>query len=263
MSLKIYEGCVIRGHNLSSFLPELQALGQQFEETAQLLAMQWLARFATHLFDQAQAGLADPDPGSPLSRAWRTLNERQTEVRRTSRRDPAVDFSAEVTVIPTGRRLLAIAYIEHPQLRELWQSQPWWEEFGYWNNSDRPDPLTAEQWRRRGAAWDKALGPSYVPAKAGYSFTLLPVDGRVLSPCSDEELETLLPNAEERVRAIGLDAYLKHHPQPSEEGESLWENVRRLRTLEASEAFLSFKTQLEQQLPELSVARLRETLSAD
>jgi hypothetical protein len=47
--------------------------------------------------------------------------------------------------------------------------QPEISDFSYWNNSDRPDGITAREWEHRHKVWDKILisGPDAVPAMRG------------------------------------------------------------------------------------------------
>lgn len=54
---------------------------------------------------------------------------------------------------PKSNHTLGIT-LNHPDLHRLWIQQPNIQEYGYWNNTDKPDELTSRQWASRKKAWD-------------------------------------------------------------------------------------------------------------
>lgn len=46
------------------------------------------------------------------------------------------------------------------------------EYYGYWNNTDRPDNISEEEWNLRGELWDIAL-PTGIPSKDGLAYTII------------------------------------------------------------------------------------------
>jgi len=46
------------------------------------------------------------------------------------------------------------------------------KKYGYWNNTDRPDEVSEEEWDQRSEDWDKALGDS-APAQVGFSYSCI------------------------------------------------------------------------------------------
>jgi hypothetical protein len=77
-----------------------------------------------------------------------------------SERDRFTDARFEVWLRPVG--------IDH-FIGHVFHDQPsWYKEFmgkmpvtecGYWNNTDWPEGMTAEEWERRKDMWDKIEGP--------------------------------------------------------------------------------------------------------
>lgn len=267
MSTRIDTGCEIAGHTLESFLPELRALQEQFAALAQQLSIRWLVRRATALRDRAHLGLplnlheeVDPEDGrGALSLAWRDQMARQQDNVRTSRRDSAVDYSAEVTLFPREGRLLAMAFIEHRELLTLWQQQAWRRDYAYWNHTDRPDEVTAADWERRRDDWNAIFKVNSVPSQVGYSFRLSDVQAAPRRP-EASELDEQMPDIATRVQDVGFEDFLKHHPQRlviNPDGEdSISLVMNRMMEARRSSEFELWRTALPERLPVQSGADL-------
>jgi hypothetical protein len=93
--------------------------------------------------------------------------------------DPAhtfsdLDIAYDAIILPNGRGIskepLVMVFSERlgSAMRDALKNLGIVREYGYWNNSDRPEGLTAEQWEERRRAWDKLD----VPAQDGLSIGL-------------------------------------------------------------------------------------------
>ncbi len=86
--------------------------------------------------------------------------------------DDGDPVSWNVSCFPTGRSVLILFY--GPRwIREAFEKHFAFEEFGYWNSSDKPEEVTDAQWAYRKKAWEKVLTGSElsgVPADLGYTY---------------------------------------------------------------------------------------------
>jgi hypothetical protein len=199
MSTKIYNGARVLGHTLESFLVEVHRMRPVFREAAQSCMRQAVVNIASSDFDRQTLGLDETaPPRSYIGAAYIELMDRQFECQRTGQRNPFIDHQSEVVVIPVEGQLLAIPYIDNPILRRLLVSQPWWQEFGYWDNTDEEEGVSEADWKERERLWSLALPDGLPPAQAGYTVTIL-ASSSGQHDMTDEMLTPLLPTLEERV----------------------------------------------------------------
>jgi len=112
-------------------------------------------------------------PRSPLSKAYRAIDEAGRESDVTQRRAVFEDFGFEISLIPDAetRSTYGMLHAERTDWKRLWMRQEGIREFGYQNASDRPDGITAAEWRLRERTWDRIM-PTGVPARHGFSARL-------------------------------------------------------------------------------------------
>ena len=111
--------------------------------------------------------------GSPLSIAHWSIYERQKQIKISNLRDPLVDFSFNLIVIPIKGKVLAIYYTEQNEYIEALMYMGEVSEYGYWNDSDKPAELTEEEWQTRREDWDIALPGIGIPADNGFDIQLI------------------------------------------------------------------------------------------
>jgi hypothetical protein len=206
MSVKIYHG--FKFH--SGSLQELQAFLMKWRgilkplHHAELAAVH--ARIATDTFDQFFINPMAKAGKTPLMEAIHSVMDRQREIKKTGYRDCEVDFDFEVSILPHGRNIYGIIYTERSKWRDLFMDQPEISDFSYWDNSDKPDEITAREWRHRYKVWDAILlrGPDAIPAMRGLS-----------AQCTTESIwidaETIIPAIkphEVRVRNLAKSAVM-------------------------------------------------------
>lgn len=212
MSTKVYSGFRLTARTLRQALDDLETISKRAKTILAARETKFLACTATNIIDKAAiAGLTGREPhkdaSSPLSSAWLKLMERQDDVRKTRRRDPAVDFEVIFRMWLCRKTNAFIGYViaegEHEFLQLLTDSRKAME-YGYWNNCDGPEHLNERQWKKRGDIWHGLLDGKSGPW----------MDVRVPEPHSFgdasvivEAVPTLSSRIAERAEALALDRW--------------------------------------------------------
>lgn len=162
MSIKIYKGFAVDSADFFEILKmvkEFQEIGTELQR--EVLA-DWLKKF-----DNREDGLKE----------WIV---RRREIQRTGMRDPIVDTDFNAVFFPTLERVTyGIVYCEHPTWFNRWIDQfAIVRDFSYWNNSDRPEDVSEEQWDYRSEVWKHVLAGRGIPAENGFYIEL----GSVVDP---------------------------------------------------------------------------------
>jgi hypothetical protein len=177
----------------------------------------WMARkVATHLDQLALLRAGLPTGGRKLDTSISALQSAHNEIIQL-RRNPAshndheLRFGASVVLHegPRGSTLLQL-YAANPAIREYLSAQ--FDQIGidysYWNNSDRPDELTARQWKARGEVWNRLFEDSPIPSEVGLQHFLLS-DHFIPPAPALAEITARLPGFEDRVKSwtkeIGME----------------------------------------------------------
>lgn len=105
--------------------------------------------------------------------AWLDLERARHECRKQGLIHGA-DYDFEVSLFPRTRDTLAISYTEEPRLRDWFFALPFVQEYGYCNNSDKPDSIPQREWGTRKRAWDRAF--PWRPNEADLSMTIVKTD---------------------------------------------------------------------------------------
>lgn len=114
----------------------------------------WVSQKAEELLDaftanaQSSPVFKDQDPFT----LW--LDARKEFIEKKGRRVPALDTDFSVTLIPVDGAVLGIAYTEHQNWFEAWCKHPGVQDYAYWNNTDKPDDISDEEWEARSNAWE-------------------------------------------------------------------------------------------------------------
>lgn len=183
MSTKIYNGYKLPLLNLQELMEWLYKFRDAIREKADELYATKMATIATTLVDSYALGQTkmskelrkislDKNKISPSFAAFKIIENAREEIKKTKRRNPEFDFECNIVLIPTKDKILIQLFSEQNAfariLKDLGAA-----EYPYWNNCDRPDDVTQEDWDLRGEEWDVALSAGsnlYIPALAGIQF---------------------------------------------------------------------------------------------
>lgn len=106
-------------------------------------------------------------------KVWMELEASRHKCRREGLRYGA-DYDFEVSLFPRTRDTLAISYTEEPRLRTWFFALPFVQEYGYWNNSDKPDSIPQREWGTRKRSWDRAF--PFRPNETDLTMTIVKTD---------------------------------------------------------------------------------------
>lgn len=190
MSIKVYGGYRLSpGTDLFAFCDRARKVVGQAALAERQNTIMRMAMFS--VFEDDIAG--EQWPRSPLDDA---ITEQMT------RPDPVLHHP-QIVFVPCEGEVLAITY-DFPRLAATaWVAMPEVEEYGYWNNADRPEGVTDEEWVERERVWGEGLrlgGQRWAaaPSQVGLTLDLAPPDHRRdLIMGSRDALRAVAPQGEE------------------------------------------------------------------
>lgn len=161
MSTKIYQACRINTGNFKKILE----LCQNFKP--------WLTQASEEKMDTFIAEVnARGKKGLDL---WYDLRGEQ---KKTGHRMPMVDTDFSLSLIPCGNYTLGIVYTENRAWFQEWLKQPGVSEYGYWNNTDKPDEISTREWSQRRRNWNRVLDANPVCVQS-FSIDLVDPSGPI------------------------------------------------------------------------------------
>jgi hypothetical protein len=196
----------------NGFLMEIRELGaihlamMELREHARPIVLQLIAYYiaenATRVYDEWLYSGQSPDEAgrNAYTLAVNRMLDRQRVVERSQLKDPAVDFSFEIDVIPYGNAVLGIYRTEQPRLAYLLKRKTWYQPFGFDNRVDRWEGVTEEQWMVRKRTWTLAFGRFTRPEDVGFRAQITPMTA-IDFPTSEMILKAV-PLFETRVSQI-------------------------------------------------------------
>lgn len=172
MSTRLFNGYLITGRDPFDLVEDFRrtlpgAMARQF--------VMWHADDVASGIDLDRFGLPHPAPskaaeaadaavvaagGRRGDRYLARLREDVTAASRGTQR-AALDLSTAVTVLrhPTlPGAFLARLFADNVVVTEAFKSIAGVSEYAYWNSSDRPDHVSAQDWEQRNEDWETALG---------------------------------------------------------------------------------------------------------
>lgn len=171
LSTKIFNGFKLKTADLA----EIHAYIMEWRSELKTLHTAALARvqadIAIELFDKAAISPGTHAGVSPLIHAYGQVMDRQQEIKKSGRRDPAIDFEFGISLMPYDGAVYGMVFSEQHKWVSLWMEKAFVEDFCYWNNTDAPDDINEHTWDARGEVWDAILdfAISTAPSMAGFT----------------------------------------------------------------------------------------------
>jgi len=156
MSTKIYSGFKAKNVGTKQLMQDLLNIQSEAKNIARQLSWDYQAWKAVLLFDEVALGLAEKPKYSYIGEARAKLFSEQQESERTNMRNREVDYSFSICVYPIkNNEFLGVWFTEwESKYTPLIKSKPWYQEYGYWNNTDKPEHITNREWNKRRKDWE-------------------------------------------------------------------------------------------------------------
>lgn len=231
MSIKIYSGALLE-RDLSLLDVRAMALKIRpvFDAHVEEKQTQMISRIAVRAHDNALSGTFEmtedvTDYSCPAGEGFNRLSELRDEHKKDIAGWLPMDF--EAVLIPIGRGKTLILPYGDRDLSQKFLEMTGARPYGYWDNTDPDEDVSAKEWRQREKDWKKAFGPkmAMTPSEAGttiqlvsnkYSSWWVPEISDLESSISSS-LEHSIPS---RAARIALDLARQEHfrnrlPEPS------------------------------------------------
>jgi hypothetical protein len=132
-----------------------------------------LATSAVRIYDRHNyVGKTGDLTSSPWMAGLHQFYEEQTKADPNHRNHDPHGFGFSVAPDPETGRVHVLSFCERSELRMAFEAIECVEPYGYWDNSDKPDEVTADEWSERAASWKRVLPRPFAPAEKMLSFTL-------------------------------------------------------------------------------------------
>lgn len=112
-------------------------------------------------------------------------------------------FRATLQLIPLNDKIL-VMFFGDPEIRDYIESTDYFVDYHYQDQCDKPESISDEEWDKRCADWNKAIGPDYIPSHHGWSVDLFDADNSlpIFSPADSKEYKMHFPTVESSVNAL-------------------------------------------------------------
>lgn len=229
MSTKIYYGYRYVG-SFHSLHTTLMGFAESARALIQKRYLQTVAAGAVRYLDLSSLGLWKEDDWKwPITSARDAVQERMRQIRKTQRRDPENDFSFSVCILPRKKEFLLMRFCEenvNKPVCKQWDELPGMEYYGYWNNTDAPEDVSALEWLRRKKAWDEVLPGPGIPSLSGYSLEVVSEDGTGLDLYpSSKDLLPLVASKKKRAEHWTLELAVQEIMRKEGNKENVWESL--------------------------------------
>lgn len=191
MSTKIYDGIKIKSMNMLELNDFIKNLRKEMEP----IARKELLKMRVSLFEAAMVyvntgiqmhcpiknwkSFEDIDPHN-FKKVWSNTEFEVVNIIKKNEKARTLieycsdfDFDAKLVILPIERKLLGIKFINNEKLEKALMARPEISDYSYWDNTDRPDSISADSWKRRKENWDKALPGIGIPAENGFEYVIL------------------------------------------------------------------------------------------
>lgn len=210
MSIKLYDGLIFKTRDLAEAYRQVAEFREMLKPQVKDRVERWFAREMVARLDDHTIGLFKPQrSSSPAALVWDEFFERQANLRR-GEREPLLDMSFSVCILPVNGKLLGLVFTEQPDWRKLWDEQGFTEPYGYWDNTDPDEDATEAEWEQRERDWTEALRldtENLPPSLAG--ITVEVALEQQLPPFDKEAVRKHIPSFDERVERAARDLALE------------------------------------------------------
>ena len=234
MSTKIYDGFYINETSIYDVMQFNQRIKPKLREIAmaeyQKVFVEAMACMATYLKYGVEFTFADLNPSEFSGSNYRELSLfvarhfREVAIKNESAvtisefcSDLGFDF--KVCYLPMKDKTLGIPYGENSVMTEAFLKEV--HDYGYWNNTDKPESVSEEEWKQREKDWDIVLPGIGIPSENGLICKLLytrdivhiPKDETFKSFFTEEFVQRMIRKAAvNRIQTNKFEEFRKENP---------------------------------------------------
>lgn len=205
MSTKIYNGYIAK-MNISDLLLKFKALVPQFEAIKKEGIAKVVIRRSVYGIDKETLNGVQVDQKQFIHDKFQKMDDEAYQDNLRNRRNPALDFSANVSVhFLTKRITLLLFYTEQKEFWDIWRNLDYIKEYHY--QTDRPEKISAAEWNKRRKHWDIVLEDK-PPIRTGYQFEFTSADFPWFSYL--DGFDKHIPTLEHRAEKCLQDEWIKN-----------------------------------------------------
>lgn len=234
MSTKIYDGFYIDETSIYDVMQFNQRMKPKLKEIAmteyQKVFAEAMAYMATYLKYGIEFAFADLNPSEFSGSNYRDLSLfvarhfREVAIKNESAitisefcSDLGFDF--KVCYLPMEDKTLGIPYGENHEMTSAFLKEV--HDYGYWNNTDRPESISELEWKQREKDWDVVLPGIGIPSENGLTCQLLstrdivhiPKDETFKSLFTDEFIKRMIRKAAvDKIQSSKFEEFRNENP---------------------------------------------------
>lgn len=148
MSIKLYKGFRIKTDSMK----EVLNIVEKFRPIIELEAQKIMDTFLNNVKESYNGDKESLECKVAAHSLW--FNARKKILDEGGKRMPSIDTDFSITLYPYNGYLLGTVFTEHTAWYELWCQQDQIEEYAYWNNMDKPNNISEENWNQRQIDWN-------------------------------------------------------------------------------------------------------------
>lgn len=166
MSLKLYNGYRIKGFSEKEFIEKYEYLKEVVEKEAKISIQEEISKIFYNTLDYGYG--RQEDDMTVLEYVKEEIKE-EIENLKKGYRAPNLDKDIGFALKEYKGDLYLYLFSEDREISKMLLKEiENIEEFGYWNNTDKPDSVTESHWGKRKKIWNELL-TSYSFEKSGFS----------------------------------------------------------------------------------------------
>jgi len=256
MSIKIYNGYRIPAMSIAETLKWIKPCKDTCQEHVVSKYKKDIVDQAYGYMDSRDLGLLDEEitalngdkiktNASPIFIAWQYIVCAQEMVKLG--KGSLYNYNSSVVIIPCNLDNLALLYYSDNEIVNIWESHDEVERFGYWNNTDKPDELTDDQWSERERIWSPVFDNA--PIDVGMTIQLSNADRMAMFPSPAEiSKKKLMPSIEKRVENFALGSMFNELKKGREEKKQLISVMAILREAKEHEKYSQYYNEYKDKL---------------
>ncbi len=168
MSTKIYNGMIIRDSNIEEVKTKIESLKEKYLNKVKVQYTNVLTNFYYKILD----GLEGNSENTVLKELSLLIDKEKEELKK-GYRSVYFDFEVSISLKELNGNVYGSLFFENNALEEELHKDLNIEEYGYWDNVDKPDKLSETAWEVRRKTWDRLLDKHYSFSKAGFENVLI------------------------------------------------------------------------------------------